>query len=71
MECCCQEVIDVCWQLGDNNFIQFIYDVGVGGFLNVLFELVNDGGCGGNFEFRKVLLDELGMIFLELWCNEF
>lgn len=71
MECCCQEVIDCCWQLGDVNLILFIYDVGVGGFFNVMLELVSDGGCGGKFELCEILSDELGMSLLEIWCNEF
>ncbi|MEC7529680.1 MAG: phosphoribosylformylglycinamidine synthase, partial [Pseudomonadota bacterium] len=70
MERRCQEVIDACWQLGDNNPIQFIHDVGAGGLSNALPELVNDGGRGGNFELRKVLSDEPGMTPLELWFNE-
>lgn len=70
MECCCQEVIDCCWQFGDKNLIVFIYDVGVGGIFNVLFELVNDGDCGGKFQLCNVLNDELGMSLLEIWCNE-
>ena len=70
MERRCQEVIDACWQLGENNPIQFIHDVGAGGLSNALPELVSDGGRGGNFELRKVLSDEPGMTPLELWCNE-
>ncbi|WP_291740636.1 phosphoribosylformylglycinamidine synthase, partial [Limnobacter sp. UBA1615] len=70
MERRCQEVIDACWQLGEDNPIQFIHDVGAGGLSNALPELVNDGGRGGNFELRKVLSDEPGMTPLELWCNE-
>ncbi|WP_346993493.1 phosphoribosylformylglycinamidine synthase [Alteromonas gracilis] len=70
MERRCQEVIDACWQLGDNNPIQFIHDVGAYGLSNALPELVNDGGRGGNFELRNVLSDEPGMTPLELWCNE-
>ncbi|MDO6565432.1 phosphoribosylformylglycinamidine synthase [Alteromonas sp. 1_MG-2023] len=70
MERRCQEVIDACWQLGDNNPIQFIHDVGAGGLSNALPELVNDGGRGGKFELRNVLSDEPGMTPLELWCNE-
>lgn len=70
MERRCQEVIDACWQLGDNNPIQFIHDVGAGGLSNALPELVNDGGRGGRFELRNVLSDEAGMTPLELWCNE-
>lgn len=30
MERRCQEVIDRCWQLGDDNPILFIHDVGAG-----------------------------------------
>ena len=70
MERRCQEVIDACWQLGDNNPIQFIHDVGAGGLSNALPELVNDGERGGKFELRDVLSDEAGMTPLELWCNE-
>lgn len=70
MERRCQEVIDACWQLGKNNPIQFIHDVGAGGLSNALPELVNDGGRGGKFELRRVLSDEPGMSPLEIWCNE-
>ncbi|MCW8091827.1 phosphoribosylformylglycinamidine synthase [Alteromonas sp. ASW11-130] len=70
MERRCQEVIDNCWQMGDENPIQFIHDVGAGGLSNALPELVSDGGRGGKFELRKVLTDEQGMTPLELWCNE-
>lgn len=70
MERRCQEVIDRCWQLGDQNPIQFIHDVGAGGLSNAFPELVNDGGMGGVFELRKVPNDEPGMSPLEVWCNE-
>lgn len=70
MERRCQEVIDKCWQLGDNNPIQFIHDVGAGGLSNAFPELVSDGGRGGNFELRNVPNDEPGMAPLEIWCNE-
>lgn len=70
MERRCQEVIDRCWQMGDDNPIQFIHDVGAGGLSNALPELVSDGGRGGKFELRKVLTDEPGMSPLEIWCNE-
>src|SRR5690554_7482783 len=39
----CQEVIDQCWQMGDDNPIAFIHDVGAGGLSNALPELVKDG----------------------------
>ena len=70
MERRCQEVIDRCWQLGENNPIRFIHDVGAGGLSNAFPELVNDAGRGGRFELRNVPNDEPGMTPLEIWCNE-
>jgi len=70
MERRCQEVIDQCWQLGGNNPITFIHDVGAGGFSNAFPELAKDGGCGANFELRNINNDEPGMSPLEIWCNE-
>ncbi|MDO5055360.1 MAG: phosphoribosylformylglycinamidine synthase [Pasteurella oralis] len=70
MERRCQEVIDRCWQLGEDNPILFIHDVGAGGLSNAMPELVHDGGRGGKFELRKILSDERGMSPLEIWCNE-
>ena len=66
----CQEVIDACWQLGDENPIAFIHDVGAGGLSNALPELVKDGGTGGRFDLRAVPNDEPGMSPVEIWCNE-
>ncbi len=70
MERRCQEVIDRCWQLGKNNPILSIHDVGAGGISNALPELVNDAGRGAVFELRKVPNDEHGMSPMEIWCNE-
>ncbi|MFQ6371451.1 phosphoribosylformylglycinamidine synthase [Shewanella sp. YIC-542] len=70
MERRCQEVIDRCWQLGEDNPIQFIHDVGAGGLSNAFPELVSDAGRGGKFELRNVPSDEPGMSPLEIWCNE-
>jgi phosphoribosylformylglycinamidine synthase len=70
MERRCQEVIDRCWQLGEDNPIAFIHDVGAGGLSNAFPELVADGGRGGHFELRNVPNDELSMSPLEIWCNE-
>lgn len=66
----CQEVIDQCWQLGDENPIAFIHDVGAGGLSNAFPELVGDGNRGANFELRNVNNDEPGMSPLAIWCNE-
>ena len=70
MERRCQEVIDKCWQLGEENPIAFIHDVGAGGLSNAFPELVSDGGRGGVFELRKVPNDERSMAPHEIWCNE-
>jgi phosphoribosylformylglycinamidine synthase len=65
-----QEVIDRCWQLGANNPILSIHDVGAGGMSNALPELVHGGGRGARFELRKIPLDETGMSPKQIWCNE-
>ncbi|NDS65125.1 phosphoribosylformylglycinamidine synthase, partial [Francisella tularensis subsp. holarctica] len=70
MERRCQEVIDRCWQMGENNPITFIHDVGAGGISNAFPELVKDGGVGGYFELRKVNVGEEGLSPLEIWSNE-
>ena len=70
MERRCQEVIDRCWGLGDDNPIVSIHDVGAGGLSNAIPELVNDGGVGATLELRDVPNAEPGMAPLEIWCNE-
>ncbi|MBY0575658.1 MAG: phosphoribosylformylglycinamidine synthase [Gallionellaceae bacterium] len=65
-----QEVIDRCWQLGENNPILSIHDVGAGGMSNALPELVHGGGKGARFELRAIPLDETGMSPKQIWCNE-
>ncbi|WP_019615888.1 phosphoribosylformylglycinamidine synthase [Psychromonas ossibalaenae] len=70
MERRCQEVIDRCWQMGDDNPIQFIHDVGAGGLSNAMPELVDDGGRGGIFDLRAIPNDEKSMAPHEIWCNE-
>ena len=66
----CQEVIDRCWQLGADNPIAFIHDVGAGGLSNAFPELVKDGGCGGEFDLRSIPNAEPAMSPLDIWCNE-
>ena len=66
----CQEVIDRCWAMGDNNPIISIHDVGAGGLSNALPELVNDSGRGAKFNLRAIPNDDPGMSPMELWCNE-
>jgi len=65
-----QEVIDRCWQLGADNPILSIHDVGAGGISNAFPELVNDAGVGAVFQLRDVHNEEPGMSPRELWSNE-
>ncbi len=66
----CQEVIDACCSLGEENPILLIHDVGAGGLSNALPELVNDAGVGGDIRLRAVTSAAPGMTPLEIWCNE-
>nr|CRH08144.1 Phosphoribosylformylglycinamidine synthase [Candidatus Magnetococcus massalia] len=70
MERRCQEVINRCWQLGDENPILSIHDVGAGGLSNAVPELVHDGGVGGRFDLANVPNADRGMSPMEIWCNE-
>jgi phosphoribosylformylglycinamidine synthase len=65
-----QEVIDRCWQLGANNPILSIHDVGAGGISNAFPELVDGAGRGASFQLRDVPLEESGMSPREIWSNE-
>ncbi|KAI0355766.1 phosphoribosylformylglycinamidin [Trametes cingulata] len=66
----CQQVIDACTNLGDENPIQSIHDVGAGGLSNALPELVHDSDLGATFEIRDVLVADTSMSPMEIWCNE-
>ncbi len=66
----CQEVIDACTGMGENNPIVSIHDIGAGGLCNALPELVGDADKGANFELREVLNEEPGMTPMQIWCNE-
>ncbi|MEN9558899.1 MAG: hypothetical protein RLZZ502_110, partial [Pseudomonadota bacterium] len=70
MERRAQEVIDRCWQMGADNPIVSIHDVGAGGLSNALPELVHGGGVGGRFALSAIPSDEPSMSPRELWCNE-
>ncbi len=65
-----QEVIDRCWQQGEQNPIIAIHDVGAGGLSNAFPELVNDAGRGAIFELQQVHLEESGLSAAEIWSNE-
>ncbi len=66
----CQEVLDRCQALGEDNPLVSLHDVGAGGLSNALPELVHDAGRGACFQLRDVLCDEPGLSPMEIWCNE-
>lgn len=70
MERRAQEVINGCWQLGPNNPIISIHDVGAGGLSNAFPEITNDAKRGAIFDLRKIPLEESGMAPKEIWSNE-
>ncbi|MDD4882648.1 MAG: phosphoribosylformylglycinamidine synthase, partial [Gallionellaceae bacterium] len=65
-----QEVIDRCWQMGADNPILSIHDVGAGGISNAMPELAHGAGLGASFELRDVPSEEPGMSPREIWSNE-
>ena len=65
-----QEVINQCAQLGAENPILAIHDVGAGGLSNAFPELVNDAGRGARFDLGAVRLEESGLSPKEIWSNE-
>ncbi len=70
MERRCQEVIDVCWAMGDNNPFVSVHDVGAGGLSNAMPELVHEHDLGAILELRNIPSLERGMSPREIWCNE-
>jgi phosphoribosylformylglycinamidine synthase len=65
-----QEVIDRCWEMGDDNPILLIHDVGAGGLSNALPEAIAHSHRGGLIDLRKIPSAEPGLSPMELWCNE-
>jgi phosphoribosylformylglycinamidine synthase len=66
----CQEVIDTCWQMGEDNPILSIHDVGAGGLSNAFPELAHAGGVGATFDLRAIPNEEPGMTPMQIWSNE-
>jgi phosphoribosylformylglycinamidine synthase len=65
-----QEVIDRCAQLGADNPILSIHDVGAGGLSNAFPELAHSAGRGARLELRAAPSEDSGMSPREIWCNE-
>ncbi|TCB80742.1 phosphoribosylformylglycinamidine synthase [Acinetobacter sp. ANC 4173] len=70
MERRCQEVIDTCWRMENENPIVSVHDVGAGGISNAMPELVNDHELGAILDLRKIPSLESGMSPMEIWSNE-
>lgn len=70
MQRLCQEVIDSCVLMAENNPIRCLHDVGAGGLSNAISELVKDGGKGGVVRLAKIPVADPQMSPLEVWCNE-
>jgi phosphoribosylformylglycinamidine synthase len=64
----CQEVLNACIAMNDDNPILSIHDIGAGGLSNGCPELVAE--TGGRFELRKIPNEELSMSPMEIWCCE-
>jgi len=65
-----QEVIDRCWQKGNDNPILLIHDVGAGGLSNAVPEAVDHSKHGAQIELREIDNAERGMSPMGIWCNE-
>jgi phosphoribosylformylglycinamidine synthase len=70
MERRCQEVIDRCVALREDNPILWFHDVGAGGLSNAIPELLHDSGVGGVIDLSKVPSDDPSLSPMQLWCNE-
>ena len=68
MERRCQEVVDACIALGENNPVLSLHDIGAGGLSNGLPELVAE--TGGEFWLRKINNEDRSMSPMEIWCCE-
>ena len=69
MERRCQEVINKC-SSQENNFIEFIHDVGAGGLSNAIPELAKDSNLGVYIELSKIPNADKSMSPMEIWSNE-
>ncbi len=66
----CQEVVDACWRLGEENPIRTIHDVGAGGLSNAIPEILNDSDLGGQIDLDAIPSADPALSPMELWCNE-
>jgi phosphoribosylformylglycinamidine synthase len=64
----CQEVIEACVALGEDNPILSIHDVGAGGLSNACPELIEK--TGATFDLRAVPNADHSLSPMEIWCCE-
>ena len=64
----CQEVIDACIAMGEDNPVLSIHDIGAGGLSNGCPELISE--TGGAFQLRDVHNEDISMSPMEIWCCE-
>ena len=57
-------------QMGRDNPISFIHDLGAGGLGNAVAELLKDGKCGGKIILENIKVNDSSMTAAEIWCNE-
>ena len=71
MERRCQEFITTCANLGQDNPIKSIHDVGAGGLANAIPELVaEEDNLGVAIDINKIPVNDKTMTAMEIWCNE-
>ncbi len=68
MERRCQEVVDACIALEEDNPILSVHDIGAGGLSNGCPELVE--ATGGKFSLRAIHNEDRSMSPMEIWCCE-
>ncbi len=66
----CQEVIDRCVAMGEDNPILTAHDVGAGGLSNAIPELLHDSNVGGVIEMARIPSDDPSLSPMQLWSNE-
>ena len=69
MERRCQEVINNC-SSQENNYIEFIHDVGAGGLSNAIPELAKDSDLGVYIDLSKIPNADKSMSPMEILSNE-
>lgn len=65
----CQNVINGCWQYGENNPIIAMQNIAEGGLGQAMMRLLKPAGIGAKIEIRKIHVIEKSMSLMALWAN--